>query len=779
MGPVPEQEVAAVLRCPDLAEEAIGRMHIFTRMLVAWITLLAACAAAGRAQDAQENDGLRPFVPLRAQTREELAQREARKLYGLALIREHEDRLVEATRTLEEALQLDPEAPPLHKALIPLYVALSRVDDALSACQKTLDLDPGDYETWLLYARQLRNVGRVKEARTALVRGLACPGLAEQVNLRMQACYDLGILSQEDQDYVQAVSAFTELARILDNPQAARELDGVSRTDLGEEAATAYERVINLCIKAGQYDRALRIFNEAQPKHPELARRLNYNLAKIHLAQGEAEKALGYLDDYLKTQPSGAEAYELRSTILEQVGRSNEILPALEQFAQRDGFNVALHLLLARQYAVAGRTANAAEVYLKLANQSPTAEIFRGLFLLYRQQRQMNQVVHLLDDALKLADKSGNPPAGDAQAAAKARAMLTALRDDPDCIRALLKAAEPALRGGRELNPQMRYFLAVLAARVHQFKDAEDFYRSCLEYSRRDSEREAAVYAGLIRVLWTARKYEAVADVCRNGLHEARATNHLLFRQYLSRALVLQGKVEEAVAEADKAVETANDDARFDMRLNRISVLTLAEHYPQAIADAQDLAKEYKQPEQIRAIRDSLHNTYTAMREFAKAEEQLRLILQCDPNDATANNNLGYLWADQGKNLDEAERLIRKAVELDREQKKIGTAVTIEGDGDNAAFVDSLGWVLFRKGRLEEARTWLEKAIELTRGEDDPTVWEHLGDVCHRLGKITEARSAWQKSLLLYEAEKQRKTEKHYKELKVKLELLDSETHQP
>jgi tetratricopeptide (TPR) repeat protein len=242
---------------------------------------------------------------------------------------------------------------------------------------------------------------------------------------------------------------------------------------------------------------------------------------------------------------------------------------------------------------------------------------------------------------------------------------------------------------------------------------------------------------------------------------------------------VLLGKTEEAIAEADRAVEIANDETRLEIQLNRISVLTQAERYEHAIALAQALAKEFSQPDQVRAIRDSLHNVYAAMRDFAKAEEQLRLILQADPNDATANNNLGYLWADQGKNLEEAERFIRKALELDRQQKRIGSAVTIEGDADNAAFVDSLGWVLFRRGRLDEARTWLEKATELTRGEDDPAVWDHLGDVYFRLRKKDEARRAWQKSLVLYEAEKRRRNDEHYKEVKHKLELLDSEAHQP
>jgi tetratricopeptide (TPR) repeat protein len=754
-------------------------MRMLRRMVLAWLVLPGVCFGPVSGQDPNGIDSRVPYVPLRPLTREELARREARKLYGLGLLRQHQDRLVEATRKFEDALRLDPEATPIYRVLIPLYAVLSRKADALAACQKVLDLDPGDYETWSLYARQLRGLGRLKDARTAFVKGLACPGLAEHTELRLQLYYDLGALCEETQDYDQALTAFTEFARILDHPQTALELGTANPTNLGEEAAGAYERVFNICIQAGQYDRALRVFSEAQAKHPDLARRLNYNLAKVYRARGELDQALAYLDDHLKSQPTGGVAYELRNTILEQLGRRDEILPALEKYAARDRFNVALHLLLARQYAAAGQAASAEKTYQTLAEQAPTAEIYRGLFTLYRQRHEMEAAVTLLDEALGKAEKNSSPPAGDAQAAAKARAMLTALRDDPKLARALLSAAQQALLGGRELYSQMRYFMAVLAARAHQLDEAEYFYRQCLRAIRRDPQREVAVYAGLIRVLWAARKYETVVEECRSGLARARATNHLLFRQYLSRALVMLGKTEEAIAEADKAVEIADDDNRLEMRLNRVSVLTQAEQYSQAVAGAQALLQECSQPEQIRAIRDSLHNVYAAMREFAKAEEQLHLILAADPNDATANNNLGYLWADQGKNLNEAERLIRKAVELDREQKKIGTAVTIEGDGDNAAFVDSLGWVLFRKGRLEEARTWLEKATELARGEDDPTVWDHLGDVYFRLRKTAQARGAWQKSLLLYESEKQRPADEHYKELKHKLELLDSETPQP
>src|SRR5439155_6994904 len=135
------------------------------------------------------------------------------------------------------------------------------------------------------------------------------------------------------------------------------------------------------------------------------------------------------------------------------------------------------------------------------------------------------------------------------------RAMLAAPRDDPGLIQAVLPAAQQALTSGRQLHPQLRYLIAVLAARAHQLTEAEFFFRRSLEGGRRNQQREAAAYSGLIRVLWLARKYEALAEVCRQGLRQAQATNHLLFHQYLSRALVLLGQADEAVAEADKAVD--------------------------------------------------------------------------------------------------------------------------------------------------------------------------------------------------------------------------------
>ena len=107
--------------------------------------------------------------------------------------------------------------------------------------------------------------------------------------------------------------------------------------------------------------------------------------------------------------------------------------------------------------------------------------------------------------------------------------------------------------------------------------------------------------------------------------------------------------------------------------------------------------------------------------------------------------------AEQNKKLTEAEKLIRAAMEQDRKQKREGAWVGLDGDLDNAAYVDSLGWVLFRQGKVKEARQELERASRLPDGSDDPVVWDHLGDVRAREGDKTQAVEAWRKAVEQYE----------------------------
>ncbi|RMF08637.1 MAG: tetratricopeptide repeat protein, partial [Alphaproteobacteria bacterium] len=123
---------------------------------------------------------------------------------------------------------------------------------------------------------------------------------------------------------------------------------------------------------------------------------------------------------------------------------------------------------------------------------------------------------------------------------------------------------------------------------------------------------------------------------------------------------------------------------------------------------------------------------FERLHQWPKAEADLKRAMQLDGDRALVLNYLGYSWVDQGQNLEEALKLIRRAVRLK------------PGDG---YFVDSLGWAYYRLGRFKDAARELERAVELR--PDDPVINDHLGDAYWRVGRRQEARYQWAQALTL------------------------------
>jgi len=118
----------------------------------------------------------------------------------------------------------------------------------------------------------------------------------------------------------------------------------------------------------------------------------------------------------------------------------------------------------------------------------------------------------------------------------------------------------------------------------------------------------------------------------------------------------------------------------------------------------------------------------------ARAEELLKHSIELDPqNAADASNYLGYMWVDAGKNLEEAEILIRKALALDPE---------------NGAYLDSLGWLEFQRGNFQAALDLLLRSVQ-NLPSPDPVVFDHLGETFYKLDRPTDALNAWKKALAL------------------------------
>src|SRR6195256_4195597 len=113
-------------------------------------------------------------------------------------------------------------------------------------------------------------------------------------------------------------------------------------------------------------------------------------------------------------------------------------------------------------------------------------------------------------------------------------------------------------------------------------------------------------------------------------------------------------------------------------------------------------------------------------KQWSKAEADMRKALELQPEQPHVLNYLGYSWIDQGINLDDGMKMIKRAVE----QRP-----------DDGYIVDSLGWAYYRIGNFEDAVKNLERAIDLK--PEDPTINDHLGDAYWRIGRTLEAKFQW------------------------------------
>ena len=113
-------------------------------------------------------------------------------------------------------------------------------------------------------------------------------------------------------------------------------------------------------------------------------------------------------------------------------------------------------------------------------------------------------------------------------------------------------------------------------------------------------------------------------------------------------------------------------------------------------------------------------------KQWNKAEVDMRKALELQPEQPHVLNYLGYSWIDQGINLDEGMKMIKRAVD----QRP-----------DDGYIVDSLGWAFYRIGNFEDAVKNLERAIDLK--PEDPTINDHLGDAYWRVGRTLEAKFQW------------------------------------
>jgi len=198
---------------------------------------------------------------------------------------------------------------------------------------------------------------------------------------------------------------------------------------------------------------------------------------------------------------------------------------------------------------------------------------------------------------------------------------------------------------------------------------------------------------------------------------------NLAFQARVHRA-VLEARM-GAMDQAQKTLDTAGARTTQDevvVELTRASIYREAEQLEQAV---EVLERADRQMPNTPEIKYDLGMLYVLVEDYRKFERTMRQVIELAPDNANAYNALGYTFADQNRNLEEAQDLLEQALEL---------------EPNNPYILDSVGWYLYRIGDLEAAYEYLLRSFELLPVAD---VGAHLGEVLWVKGRHDEALEIW------------------------------------
>lgn len=318
----------------------------------------------------------------------------------------------------------------------------------------------------------------------------------------------------------------------------------------------------------------------------------------------------------------------------------------------------------------------------------------------------------LLDEASTLVDQlvKGDPKAAELRMG-YAKLLLEAGKRE---------AARAQLQRVADLKPEMddaRFALGVLALNDRDYEVAEKHLLPLLQGER---GQDAAMQLG--RLEEARKRWDKAIS------YYSRVTSGIQSLDAVTRRASVMGRAGQ-LDEAQGLMRQLREN--FPQLATRF-YLAEGEMLLGAEANERALAMYAKALEEFPDDADLLYGrslVYERLAQVKPAEDDLRAILKLNAEDSRAMNALGYMLVVHTSRLDEARQLITRALEL---------------TPDDAAVIDSLGWVEFREGNHRAARTLLEKAFGKV---PDPEIAAHLGEVLWVLGEKDRARAIWEAAL--------------------------------
>lgn len=436
----------------------------------------------------------------------------------------------------------------------------------------------------------------------------------------------------------------------------------------------------------GDVEGALAALERAAAADPGSAE-LHAEMAAVHLRQNDLDAAERAAREALARGPDNVEAHRVLGLIYSAYADEasprdrqapvpddvKEAIAHLEIVAATPGgaTDINLQYNLGRLYLRSGAAAKAVETLTAVVDSNPYSiqarlALAQALSAAERHDEAADTLKEVADEEPRLSAALGQFYERAGRQAEAAEAYSRAVEANPRDVRSLFALA-----------------------RVYRTLGRHDKAIEALMQARARGSADASLDAFLVQAHLDAKRYEEAAVLAAEG--QKRHRDDRRFTRLHARALFHTGAASRAIALLEAALRASPEDPA--------SHLAMADLYMDAGRHA-----------------DTLRTLEAAAQRF--------------PADADVLNFFGYVLADSGERLDEAVRLVTRALEI---------------DPGNPSYLDSLGWAYFKRGNLAEAEKYLAKAAGGL--PENSVVQDHYGDLLARRGRWAEAIEAWGRAL--------------------------------
>ena len=671
------------------------------------------------------------FTPAKPRSEAEQEHIEALSLFSAARLRENRQDYAGALQLYERALRSDPQTTAIVRAIVPLAERLNRHAEAVRYALKLAEIEEPDPQLLTRLGIELAKGGQWSQAIAWFEKAAAARKTEKAGAPNVLLWMELGRLYFLTQQYAKAATSFARAMDAFDHPDRFGLNETTKKAILADPGPT-YALIGECFLLAGEQQKAIVAFEKSHRLAPNEGL-LAYHLAEVDLKTGKPDKALDRLQVCFDKKLAGEDThpYKLLADALKALHRSKELLPRLEKLHAADPNNAALSHFFAGACFDAGEYDKAEKLYRSQTTPKAIAAGYLNLVEIYRKQKRYDDALNVLAEVVA---KIGTLEPLEAS---------PSKTDEAVWVRGVIEAARKRMaKDPKSLGYDARLATALLAIDGKQWDGAAEFFD--LAIRERPSQASKLLLTWGLSLLLAEQPARAVKVFQRGIDDKALGTDDPTFSFYLAGALETNGQTSEALSAAKKAVAMAAKRAKFKPELPRYQsrvawIFYHAKKYDEAVKAYRGLIDTYHNDYSSDEVRNVLRETRLILSNIAVlrgdnrgAEAPLEEVLDEFPDDASALNDLGYLWADQGKRLERAERMIRQAVAQ---------------EPGNAAYRDSLGWVLFRQGKIAEALVELEKAVA---AEPDPTVLEHLGDAYQAAARADKSTAWWRKAAEAY-----------------------------